>query len=363
MSKISKILFVIPSLTGGGAERVISHIANHIDRNKYKPELLLIFDTNHTYLENLKKDIKVHQLKINQSKKYFFLQTLVGIIKTQPDSVFMGLSGINALISPFIIFFRKIKWIARETNTVSLHVKNKRMLFLHRFFYKNYDTIIAQSQDMRTDLVNNFGIPSDRIKVINNPLDTNLIDKKLSEPVDSSFPTDRFNLLACGRLNQQKGFDLLIESFATIKNKDKYHLTIIGKSESDEYTNFLNGLVKKHKLENHVTFNGFQSNSYQWFQNADIFVLSSRYEGFPNVVLEALYCGTPVLSANCKGGINEIIKEGENGEVYSYELNNFEEKLSKISTTVFDKKIISETSKSRFGLNNIMQQYEQAIKR
>lgn len=355
------ILFVIPSLTTGGAERIVTNILNHINREKYVPQLLLIFKTEHTYLKNLRNDVKVIHLNISPNIKYYFLKTLWGIIQQNPDIVFMGLSGINVLLSPFIPVSKKMKWFARETNMVSKHVKNKRMLFLYRYFYKNYDAIIAQCADMKMDLVEKFNIPLEKIKVINNPIDTSFIDQKLKEACVVSFPKNKINLLACGRLTYQKGFDLLINAFAHLYSKEKYHLTIIGGEEKKEYTEHLISLVRKYHLEKSITFAGYQTNSYKWFQKADIFILSSRYEGFPNVVLEALYCGTPVLANNCKGGIKEIINDGKNGVIFDFENNDFENKLDQIFKIKFNSREIIFNTKSRFDIKSIINKYERVI--
>ena len=353
----------MPTLSGGGAERIISYLANNINRENYIPEILLIYQTNHIFIKNIAADIKINYLNLDINKKYFFLQTLKGILRIKPDIVLLGLSGINVLVSPFIpLFNRKIRWVARETNIASLHVTNNRMLFLYRYFYKNYDTIITQSNDMKNDLVSNFKIDHRKMIIINNPIDTNFIDSQLNIESPVSYSPDKINLLACGRLNQQKGFDLLIKAFSTLTNKDKYHLTIIGKSESEEYTEYLHSLIEENNLEDYISFKGFQSNSFKWFQKADIFILSSRYEGFPNVLLESLYCGTPVLANNCKGGINEIVINNENGFVYDYKKNDFEQNLELISSKKFSSKHLSQIAKERFGLNKIIRQYESVFK-
>ncbi|WP_319500560.1 glycosyltransferase [uncultured Draconibacterium sp.] len=356
-----KILFVIPSLAGGGAERVITHLSNHISRDKYIPELLLIYDTEHILLNNLKKDIKITNLCIPTSKKYFFLQTLVAIMRQKPDIVFMGMSGINVLIAPFIPFLKRIKWIARETNTVSIHVQNKRMLFLYRNFYKNYNRIIAQCDDMKLDLVANFNIPDDKIRVINNPIDTEFINHQLSSKKSVLFPSGRINLLACGRLVPQKGFDLLLRAFAKINERKRFFVTIIGDTQNNGYKSELEGLIQSLGLNDLVNLAGYQSNVYHWYQQADIFVLSSRYEGFPNAVLEALCCGTPVLANRCKGGVDEIIKDGENGYLFDFSQENFEEKLKKVLLSDFDREQIRQDAKHRFDVSVIMAKYEEVI--
>ncbi len=358
MEKVKrKILFVIPSLNGGGAERVITHLVNHINRDKYIPQLLLIFDTTHLYLKNLKDDVQIIHLNISPKAKYYFLQTLIGILTQKPDIVFMGLSGINVLISPFIPLFRRIKWIARETSTLSKHVTNKRMLYLHRHFYKNYNTLIAQSETMANDLITNFNIPKEKIRIINNPIDTHFIDIKLQETKQPEFPEKKINLLICGSIKPVKGQDSLIKSFAELKERDNFHLTIIGESTDDTFNSNLQTLIRNYNIEDKVSFRGFHENSYIWLNKANIVVSSSRYEGFPNVVLEALYCGTPVLINNY-GVAKEIITDGVNGYIFDFDKGNFEEKLKAALKRSFVSNKISKDTKEKYAVEKIMKEYE-----
>ncbi len=356
-----KIVFVIPELIKGGAERVITHLANHLNPEIFDATLLLIFKGNHTYLSQVHSHVKVVQLEIPPHKKYYFLPTLKGILGLKPDIVFSGLSGTNVWLSPFIPFFPSIKWIARETNTVSVHVQHKKMLFLYRNFYKNYQALIAQCMDMKVDLAEHCNIPAQKIKVINNPLDTRFIDARLMENTPTELKDGKINLVACGRLTHQKGFDLLIQAFAALNNNENLHLTIIGGDESEDYTAHLRALAAQHQVTGKISFAGYQANSYTWFKKADIFVLSSRYEGFPNVLLEALYCGTPVLANNCKGGITDIVENGKNGQVFSFEKNDFEAKLEQMLETEWDTATISKQAKERFRLEQIIAQYEHLI--
>ena len=357
MKNREKFLFVIPSLNVGGAERVVAHLINHIDREKYIPELLLINNTRHNYLKDLKKDILVTYLNVPLKTKYFFIKTLIAIIKLKPDIVFVGLSGINVLLSPFLPFFRKIRWVARETSTISKHVKNKRMLFLYRHFYKNYDILIAQSKTMANDLFFNFHVPKKKIQIINNPLDTDFIDKKCSEESVVSFPKGKINLLVCGGIKPVKGYDTLIRRFSKLSNLEKYHLTVIGNTQDQEYKESLLSFISEKGLNQYISFKGHQENSFQWMKEADILISSSQYEGFPNVVLEALYCGTPVLINNY-GVAKEIITDGVNGYIFDFNKRNFEEKLMATLKCSFISDKISRDTKKKYAIEKIMKKYE-----
>ena len=129
ISKKRKILFVIPTLDAGGAERVVSHLANNIDREKFIPQILLVNKAEHTYLKNIKNDVEVIKMDLEIRIKYSVFKILRYINKISPDIVFTGMGDVNVLTSIFIPFYKKYKWIARETNTVGINVTNKRARF------------------------------------------------------------------------------------------------------------------------------------------------------------------------------------------------------------------------------------------
>jgi glycosyltransferase involved in cell wall biosynthesis len=140
-------------------------------------------------------------------------------------------------------------------------------------------------------------------------------------------------------------------------NIRKYHLTIIGDGELREK---LKGLSIKLGIEESVSFLGFQINPYKYLEIADIFISSSRHEGFPNAVLESLACGTPVVANNYKGGISEIIREGFNGSIIDITRSrDFEESI--IKSTNLNSVQIKEDVVNRFQLRNIVQQYEKCF--
>jgi len=117
-------------------------------------------------------------------------------------------------------------------------------------------------------------------------------------------------IIAVGRLTKAKDYPTFLRAFSLICKKRKAHLVILG--EGEERKN-LENLIHKLNLPENVAFLGFQKNPYKYMQKASVFVLSSKREGFPNVIVEAMTCGVPVISTNCQSGPNEIIKNGENG--------------------------------------------------
>lgn len=309
---MKKILFIMPILGRSGADRVIFTLLNNIDRTRFQPYLLLYKNDNekNVLVKELEDDVVVEYLNITGRARYALPKIIFGIKdicrKYDIDTMFISSGTSNATLSPFLSYFgRNIKKIARESNLPSLFEKNFIAKFLYKTCYKSYDVIIAQSDDMVNDLVTKMNVPENKIVKINNPLDYKRIKSMSLLPAEHNFPSDRINLLTIGRLTYQKGYDQLLTSFSSL-TKDKYHLTIVGEGEDE---GILKSTCSELGLKNSVTFIPATDNPYALLRNCDVFISSSRWEGYPNVVIEAIACGTPVLANAYPGGINEIINE------------------------------------------------------
>ena len=354
MKKIS-IIFILPDLETGGAERIATTIANHLPREKFEPKILLLRKEG-GYLELLKEDVEIIDLKIQRIRN-----SLIPILKEikirKPDIVFSGFGEINAYLSLFIKLFPKTKFIARETNVVSQHVTRKEIRFFYKF-YNNFHKIICQSDDMQNDLIENFNIEKEKIIKINNPVDFEFIEEKLKiSTKPESFKSDFKNIVAIGNLSSRKGFDNLLKIFSHLKN-EKILLHILGDGRDKE---LLHQMKTDLGLEN-VVFHGQQKNPYQFLKFADLFILSSRYEGFPNVLLEAGACGTYSLANNCKGGITEIIQPKINGEIGDIEnLEKFADKIVSILAETHNSEVIKNSIRSRFSKDLILERYEKLL--
>jgi glycosyltransferase involved in cell wall biosynthesis len=305
---VRTILFLIPTLTGGGAERVIVTLLTHLDRSRFKLALAVVDLRGAAFRTDLPPDVELIDLK--SSRVLYALPSILRLIwQRRPEVVFSTLGHLNLALSMVRpLFPRNVRTVARESSVVSEALTSSRFprvwSILYRHFYPKHDLVVCQSEHMHEDLTRAFGFPSARSVVIHNPVDMDKIREGSGSPVDhAAFLAGGPVLVAAGRLESEKGFDLLIEAMALLPEPHT-QLVILGEGRLEGP---LRALARKHGLEQRVHFAGFQKNPFAWFAKADAFVLSSRYEGFPNVVLEALACGTPVVATPAPGGVKELL--------------------------------------------------------
>lgn len=302
--RIRHVLFLIPNLRGGGAERVLVDVVKHLDRRRFRVSLAVVDMSEAVFQHEIPTDVDLFDLNALRVRRG--LPRIVSLIwRRRPNVVFSTLGHLNlALAMARFLLPRDVRTVARETIVVSCALaqqpRRRQWAALYRWFYRAHDRVVCQSRDMRDDLVGSFGFPPQKTSIIYNPVDILRI-RTLSRRRLEILPTaadGAIRFVAAGRLDHQKGFDLLIDAIASLKDPS-ITLVLLGEGPWRER---LNRQVVERGLENQIRLVGFQSNPYAWFAHADAFVLSSRYEGFPNVVLEALTCGTPVIATPAPGG-------------------------------------------------------------
>jgi len=360
MTKKIKITGIIHELTMGGAERMMVNILNHFVQKEEEVHLI-IFKNIGTLKALLHEKITIHDLQ-DLSVKKGMPKCLKEIYKIKPNIVFSGIGHVNIALAPFIPIMRRLlpntRWISRETNIVSLQNQEEKypkiFNYLYNKTYKNFDAIVAQSMDMKEDLEKNYPSTASKITLINNPIDIDKLQNLSLEPIEFKFEENSIKLISVGTLRERKRQDLLLKTLSLLPTK--YSLVIVGSGEEEGR---LKALTKSLELENRVSFEGHQTNPYPYMSHADLFILTSEHEGFPNVLLEANSLGTPVVAFACLGGITEIIEEGINGFfVPNGDIEALALTIKKATEKQFKKEEVIHSVKRRYSHFIILKKYE-----
>ncbi len=313
------IALLISSFSPGGVQRVMVNLANELTRKEYSVSLVAISGKGPL---RSKVSSQVHVRDLNLSRVLFSIGRLVHFLKAERPLVFIsGQTHLNALSSiANKLSGSQSHLIVVEHNHMSSVIKGEnkwadrlRPLWA-RFFYPWANEILAVSEEVATDLSKLSGIDKGRIKVVYNPIidPVDLAQKDL--PVDHPWFNDPNTpiVIAVGRLSMQKGFSTLINAMAKVNTVRAARLVILG--EGEERGN-LERLVRELKIEQKIWMPGYVENPFAYIKRANLFVLSSFWEGLPSVLVEAMACGTSVLSTNCPAGPAEILENGKYGKL------------------------------------------------
>lgn len=349
---MKKVLFVLPSLAAGGAERVISFVAQNLDPAKFEAILLITgSEKNSVYQTGKIKTIFLNKRRLVNAVPSVIKQ--IRILK--PDIVLSSISHVNILMGCLSIFFKKIHFVGREASVLSVMnnfstINSKAYLQLIKLFYPKLSKIICQSEDMYIDFNKHFNIQNSKLIVINNPITTQIMPVK--RPGNN---TDIIQFVTVGRLSDEKGHYRILKGLAKISEYD-FHYTIIGNGPmKDELFN----LAEELGLSSKITHIPFTSTILISLASMDVFLQGSYVEGFPNAALESCIAGTPVIAFNAPGGTKEIIENGVNGFIVETE-NEFEELLkNKHKFTSLNPDRIREQVVNKFNATKIIGQFEE----
>ncbi len=332
MNKKIKLLFLTDELEGNGNNRVMVNILNNISRDKFSFSLVLS-ERRGIFLNDLREDVKITGLiktEYLKDERFFprvfrYVQRfykVCKIINSEKPDIVLCPSYTLGLIAVFAkLFVRKTNIILLTQNHMSIvleeecHNVNDNFvgrIIVPKLLYRKVDEIICVSEGICDDLNKSFGIPKTKITVIYNGCDRTEINKLKNEEIhDGWFKKTNLKIISVGRLHHQKGYEYLLKAFKLVtENEINASLIILG--EGIEKTN-LEKLVRVLGIENYVIFAGFKENPYKYMKNSDVFVLSSIYEGFGYVIVEAMACGVPVIATRCPSGPDEIITDNVNG--------------------------------------------------
>lgn len=299
-----RVLFVVPSLEAGGAERVVTHLVRHLPESKFDPHIAMLSRTG-ALLAQIPPATPVHDLGVRRAR-HVGPSLLRLIWRLRPDVVFSTLRQTSCLLIALRPFLpRATTVIVRESvvpTAVIQHLGGGAVWKpLLRFIYPRAHAIVCPAQSVVEDLARNFGVPRERMRWIPNPVDRAAIEQATAE-APPAYAGAGPHLLAVGRLESQKGFDDLIEAFARISGQA--HLWILGEGSKRQE---LAASAARLGIAERVHLQGRVSNPFPWMRFADLFVQSSRFEGSPNALLEALACGVRAVAFDEPGGTGEIL--------------------------------------------------------
>ena len=307
-------------LGGGGAERVMTDLASSFAEAGHDVQLC-VHGPDNPYAAELSPKATLLTLttsdtirKLRLRTPLSFIRLLFFIRKYKPDVVFTTGAG-HGLQLPLLrwLSFSSFTTVLRETNTLSSQKKKsanpitRLIIYLTKFLYPLNDYVVATSEGVEADLLTLIPAVKGRVIRIANPVDTEKLRLKSSGPLTDTYLSDKSYILAVGRLVPQKGFDVLIHAWAEIYKKHPYKLVILGEGAERQA---LLALAKSYGLEDSLIMPGFEQNPFAYMACAKLFVLSSYHEGLPNVLLQALACGCPVVSTDCPSGPSEILQNG-----------------------------------------------------
>lgn len=385
---MEKVLFKIKSLGVGGIERLAIDILNNINLKDRK--IVLMLEEHDITLKNqISKDIEIVFLK---SKK---LENLLRNIKQKKkNNIFYKLYFNFLMYYEKIEMAKKINQYIKENKEVSLYIdysgtgskyvskiKIKEKIYWNHLSISNmnfrkikrvekrlnkYTKIVTICDEMKEEIVKGMPLLKNKLYRIHNFIDEKKIDEKIKKEEELGEKLQKENYcISVGRLAEPKDYETTIKAFKILKEKNiKEKLYIVGDGDLKEK---LYNLIKEYNLENQVFLLGARDNPYIYMKYADLFIHSSKLEGFPMVLLEALHIGVPIISSKFKTGAYDLVEKEKNGEVF--ETGDYKTLALKIEELLNDenkrKEYVIKSKKfiKKFYLENIMKKYKEFIEK
>jgi len=357
-----KILFVIYSIYGGGAEKQMQYILKYIDRKKFQPYLAL-FQMTGKEKDVVPADVDVYDLstKLRPASFFLFFKLAKLIKRIKPDKILSFMWGVNTVAVPAALICG-VKIIAGERTFPMRSVERYGLGRIRRqlisFWYRRAEKIIANSDAVRESLIKDFCIPAANTEVIHNGIIEEEVRNKSGEQVQG-IPEGEF-VISAGHLEEVKNYGFLIEVMAQVNKTKKVPLVILGEGPMRHC------LEKKAQAADiELILPGHVRNPFPFIKKSSVFVLTSLYEGSPNVLLEAMACGVPVVAVDSPGGIREMIETGKNGIIISQGSKiEMAEAIKRIlGNPDFAKGITAQAQKtvSQFDVLSMVKKYESII--
>lgn len=307
----------LPTLGGGGAERVMIDLARHAAARGRAVDVVVL---NHSGAVTSDLGPGVTIVDLGRRRAATALPALLSYLRrARPPALLSTLEHVNVLAVVAARLVGGIRVVLREANTFGsdLNGGGAKGWFVRtamRWTYRAADAVVAVSSGVADGLVTGLGVPAERVHVIYNPVITpRVLEGAKAMPEHSWFEGDGPPVIvAVGRLAEQKGFDVLLRAFTAVRAGRPCRLLVLGEGPlRDE----LSEAARKLGIESDVAFPGFVANPFGYMAHAELFVLSSRWEGLPNVLIQALAVGAPAVATDCPSGPREILDGGRFGRL------------------------------------------------
>ncbi len=360
------LVIYLPSLEGGGAERAMLDLAQGLSSHGVRVELVLA-RAEGAYLEQVPEGLPV--VDLGAARVLASLPALVRHLRQRkPEVVFSTLSHANIVA----LWAQKLarvptRVVVRQANTSGVgkgrRVSLKGALYraLLRRSYRRAHAVVAVSEGVASDLARLVGIPRERIQVMHNPVVTPELLSMSEAPLDHPWfaVEEPPVVLGVGRLTAQKDFPTLLQAFARVRAQRQARLVLLGKGEDE---GALRALAVELGVEEDVDMPGFVANPFSFMRRAAVFVLSSRWEGLPNALIQALALGTPVVATDCPSGPREILEGGRWGRLVP--VGDVGEMAQAILAAIDEPPASPEVraqATERFGLEAVVEEYMKVL--
>ena len=372
-----RIILFVPSFEKGGVERNAVFFVNAMVKRGFDLTLLYCrkqdgwFDRLDTKVETLEigrglKIPAVHERITDAVKMLLFAPLALHKLKRKQRLVLVSFqSNVVAIFLAKLLFLPVAVRLSNHYSSISSEksLLRKTSEFGKKLFYRWADIVVANSSELAKDYAEILGR---EVITIHNPIDFDLIEALRKEKIQESIFTAKKRpiVIGAGRLSKQKNFEVLIEAIAKVVFEVPCDLVIIGEGAERQR---IEALVSKLKMRDYVHLIGHRDNPYKYFSSSDLFVLSSNYEGMPNVLIEAIACGLPAVSTRCQSGPSEILDYGAGGFLCNCnDANDLARNILSALTNkdcINDKQIHSKNGIQRYEISKIAGKYKDLVEK
>jgi len=358
---MTRVSIFLTSMRVGGAQRIALNLCTGLTKKGYDVDLLLV-EAHGDLLKELPGQVSV--VNLGGSRVATSIVALRQYLRERtPDVLYSMMIEVNiAAVIAHQLAGADTRLVISEHNTPTISaegMKDQLALRLAALTYPRADHTVTVSKGVRSDLLDVVDVSERNITVIYNPIDVERIRKQATEPVEHKWFTDPSTsvVMSAGRHAPQKGFDILLRAFSYLEGSNA-RLVLLGEGNETES---LRTLATQLGIEDQVDFLGFVDNPFKYMASADVFVLSSWYEGFGNVLIEAMATGCPVVSTDCPSGPNEILKDGAYGPLVPVkDATALSHAIEDVLADPIDESVLASRADD-FSIDTIVERYENVL--